>query len=94
MFVVVVEFTLKPGFSSQFCERVKRQATDSLSLEPDCHVFDVCIDSENEHVVLLYEVYTDRSAFERHLFSNHFLDFDAGVADWISDKRVATYSRI
>ena len=94
MFVVVVEFTLNPGFSTQFRERVRRQAEDSLELEADCQVFDVCVDPERDNFVLLYEIYTNRAAFDRHLASAHFLDFDASVRDCIAAKQVATYHRI
>lgn len=51
----------------------------SLKLEADCHVFDVCVDTERENFVLLYEVYTDRGAFEVHLGTRYFLDFDTRV---------------
>lgn len=94
MFVVIVEFTLKPGYAGDFRVRVKRQAEDSMRLEAQCHRFDVCIDREREDVVLLYELYGDRNAFDTHLVSSHFIDFDATVRDWISDKRVASYSLI
>jgi autoinducer 2-degrading protein len=94
MFVVIVEFTLKPGFAGDFRERVKRQAEDSLQLEADCHRFDVCIDPERENFVLLYELYSDRAAFDTHLASSHFIDFDATVRAWISAKRVASFSLI
>ena len=36
MFVVMVEFSLQEGFTQAFRERVRRQARDSLELEPDC----------------------------------------------------------
>jgi len=94
MFVVVVEFTAKPAHAGAFRRRVLRQAQDSLQREPDCHVFDVCIDPARDDLVLLYEVYTDRAAFDSHLASNHFRNFDAEVRDWIADKQVATYERL
>lgn len=94
MFVVVVEFSLRAGRSKAFRERVRRQAEDSLELESDCRVFDVCIDPERENFVLLYEVYTNRAAFDAHLASAHFAAFDAEVRDWIDDKRVTVYQRI
>ena len=94
MFAVIVEFTLRPGFADRFRERVRRQAEDSLRLESGCHRFDVCIDPQREDFVLLYELYSGRAAFDAHLASAHFADFDAAVRDWISDKRVLTLSRI
>ena len=63
MYVVVVEFAIKPEFCARFRERVQQQARDSLELESECHVFDVCIDSERENFVLLYVVLSERAAF-------------------------------
>ena len=82
MYVVTVEFTIKPEFVEPFRERMLQQARDSLTGEQDCHVFDVCIDAQREQIVFLYEVYSDRSAFDVHLNSAHFIDFDLAVRDW------------
>jgi quinol monooxygenase YgiN len=94
MYVVVVEFTIKPEFAGRFRERVQQQARDSLELESECHVFDVCIDPAQDEFVLLYEVYSERGAFEAHLESAHFIDFDNRVRDWVESKQVACYARI
>lgn len=94
MFVVMVEFTLEAEYTERFCERVRRQAEDSLDRESDCHVFDVCIDPARDDFVMLYEVYSDRGAFDAHLLSSHFIDFDETVRDWIIDKRVVILERI
>ena len=94
MYVVTVEFTINPGFIERFRERVQQQAGDSLAGEPDCHVFDVCVDAHREEIVFLYEVYSDRSAFDVHLNSVHFVDFDLVVRDWVSDKQVVCYERL
>ena len=94
MFVVIVEFEIKPEFIEAFRERVCRQASDSLTLEADCHVFDVCLDPDNAAGVLLYEVYSERSAFDAHLATAHFVDFDAEVASWLINKTVRFYDRI
>ena len=94
MYVVIVEFTVLAQHFEAFVERVGRQAEDSLELEPDCHVFDVCLSPDRKDLVLLYEIYTDRAAFDAHLASNHFHDFNAATLDWVSDKQVSTYERI
>ena len=44
--------------------------------------------------MLLYEIYTDKAAFDAHLASNHFHDFNAATLDWVSDKKVSAYERI
>jgi autoinducer 2-degrading protein len=94
MYVVTVEFTIKPELVERFRERVLQQARDSLAGEQDCHVFDVCIDAQREEIVFLYEVYSDRSAFDVHLNSVHFVDFDLAVRNWVSDKQVVCFERI
>ena len=94
MFAVVVEFTLHPGHAGAFRERVLQQARDSLELEADCEVFDVCIDPARDDFVLLYEVYRDEAAFEAHLASAHFADFNATVSPWISDRKLVRYHRL
>ena len=93
MFVVVVEFTIAPESFDDFLRRVKQQAADSLDLEPDCHVFDVCTSPERANLVLLYEVYTGAAAFQLHLDSEHFHAFDQEVTPWVTDKKVQTYQR-
>jgi autoinducer 2-degrading protein len=94
MYVVIVEFTIRAEFALRFRDRVRRQARDSLELEAECHVFDVCVDPGREDFVLLYEVYSDRDAFDTHLASTHFIDFDKTVRAWICDKQVASFERI
>ena len=94
MYVVVVEFTIKPEFCARFRERVEQQARDSLELESECHVFDVCVDPARDEFVLLYEVYSERAAFDTHLESAHFMDFDKMVRDWVESRQLACYERI
>jgi autoinducer 2-degrading protein len=94
MYVVIVEFTIREEFAQRFRDRVRQQARDALEGEAECHVFDVCVDPRRADFVLLYEVYTDRAAFDAHLASAHFIDFDETVRDWISDKQVADFDRL
>ena len=94
MYVVIVEFTIHAAHFEDFVARVRQQAEDSLRLESDCHQFDVCMNPEQGHRLLLYEVYTDRGAFDAHLASAHFHDFNASVRDWVSEKDISTYLKI
>lgn len=94
MYVVIVEFTTHPENFDAFLARVRQQAEDSVRLETDCQAFDVCVNSEQENMVLLYEVYTDRGAFDVHLDSPHFHDFDSAVQGWINDKKISFFERI
>jgi (4S)-4-hydroxy-5-phosphonooxypentane-2,3-dione isomerase len=93
MYVVIVEFVIEADHANDFRERVRQQARDSLAMEADCHVFDVCIDPESPERLLLYEVYSDAAAFDRHLASAHFIDFDTSVRAWLRDKKVSRWEK-
>ncbi len=94
MLVIVVEFEVRAEFATDFLERVKQQARDTLALENDCAVFDVCLDPVNTCRILLYEVYLNRAAFDAHLQSAHFLAFDAAVKSWVVNKKICEFERI
>jgi quinol monooxygenase YgiN len=89
MYVVTVEFDIAPEHREEFLIAVKKQAADSLSLEPDCHYFDVCVvERAAKEVIYLYELYTDRAAFDVHLQSDHFKNFNEKVTPWTVEKIV------
>jgi (4S)-4-hydroxy-5-phosphonooxypentane-2,3-dione isomerase len=89
MFVVTVEFQIQPPHIAAFRNAVLAQAKNSLQMERDCNTFEVLIDPTNPRIVFLYEIYTDRAAFDAHCLTEHFRDFSAAVASWIDAKHVA-----
>ena len=50
------------------------QAANSLAQEDGCHVFDVCTAGTT---VFLYELYTDKAAFDAHMQTPHYASFTA-----------------
>lgn len=94
MFAVVVTFALKPGTATDFMPLMYQNAAASLRDEPGCHQFDVATNETKPDEVFLYELYTDALAFEAHKQTAHFLSFDAISAEYVTDKKVATYSKV
>ncbi|MEP3247472.1 MAG: putative quinol monooxygenase [Sneathiella sp.] len=92
MFAVLVDFTIKVGFEAQFRAAIMEQARNSLQKETGCHYFDVCVHPEKVTEFFLYELYDDKSAFDTHLASDHFLSFDAQVSPWVATKSVRILS--
>ncbi|MDZ4729569.1 MAG: antibiotic biosynthesis monooxygenase [Xanthomonadales bacterium] len=90
MFVVCVTFEIQPKQYAAFRQAVQNQAANSLQQEADCHVFDVCINADHD-TVFLYEHYSDRAAFDAHLQSQHFLNFDAQTRPWVLNKSVTSW---
>ena len=88
MFVITVKFVTNEVDTTKFKNRVLKQAQDSLKYENECHLFDVCYDPNDNNVVFLYEIYTDKKAFDIHLKSKHYNAFNEEVTPWVKEKIV------
>jgi quinol monooxygenase YgiN len=91
MFVVTVEFSIHQQHEREFRETVLKQAQNSLTLEADCHRFDVSVDAQDGGRVFLYELYTDEAAYQAHRQTDHYHEFSARVADWVAQKNIQTW---
>lgn len=93
-YIVVVEFKVHADCIEKFRAAIIENASASLTNEPDCLVFDVCEDQSKPDLIYLYEVYADRAAFDDHLDSAHFRDFNELTVPWVADKKVQTFNRV
>lgn len=87
---LIVSFTLKPGERDTFLRLVNENAAASVREESGCHRFDV-LTAEGEDQVLLYEIYADAAAFDRHLETEHFNSFDVASRDLVAKKSVSRF---
>lgn len=94
MYVIVADFTVKPEHVDDFLDAIKVNAGHSVSREPGCRQFDVCVETEAGGRIYLYELYDDEAAFKAHLESDHFHAFDQAVGDWVVDKTVTAFHRV
>ena len=94
MYVVTVEFEIKPEKLADFRAQMLANARASREREPGCRQFDVCADPAKPSLIFLYEVYDNRAAFDAHLAAEHFKTFDRTVAPWIASKAIRTYERL
>ncbi len=76
MFIVCVWFSVDVQHVEAFHAAMLRQAENSLHQEPGCLQFDVCQAHGNPQEIFLYEIYTTQTAFDEHLVSAHFLQFN------------------
>lgn len=93
MFVITVQFRIKPGMLNAFLPLMEANARQSLADEPGCRQFDVCQNPEIPEEIFLYEVYDDAAAFSEHLATAHFKEFDAATTQMIETKTVQSYER-
>ena len=78
-YVILVEFTVTQAQKSEFLQLCSFDSISSVRDEPDCHQFDALTTEDAPDVVILYEVYADRSAHEAHLATPHYAIFSEGV---------------
>jgi (4S)-4-hydroxy-5-phosphonooxypentane-2,3-dione isomerase len=92
MFVVTVDFTIKPEFVELFRAEMIANARASREREPGCRCFDVAFSEQDATLVFLYELYDDAAAFAQHQRSEHFKRFDAATAPWVQRKSARTFA--
>jgi autoinducer 2-degrading protein len=92
-FAITVAFELVEGAFPEFHRLVAENAALSVTLEPDCLRFDVLtpVDAAVPTHVFLYEIYRDRAAFDLHLASDHFREFDQRSRDLVLSKTAVAY---
>ena len=93
MYVIAVDFFIKPRHVTEFMTAMVENSRASREREPGCRQFDVCVDPNDPHVIFLYELYDDRAAFDAHLASPHFKAFDARVSPLVERRSVRSYVR-
>jgi (4S)-4-hydroxy-5-phosphonooxypentane-2,3-dione isomerase len=90
-YVITVDFHLHPGTLEPFLKLIKENAHKSITDEPGCDRFDVLIEKGAPDHIVLYEIYTDRAAFDFHLKSKHFAEFNSASQRYVRDKKVVEY---
>lgn len=93
MLVVAVEFKIFAAHHDAFIRAISANADRTLNIEPGCKQFDVCLSCEQFDSIFLYELYDDRAAFEVHLASDHFAEFNTATAAWVERKSVKMFNR-
>ncbi len=93
-FVITVDFYLLPAALDPFLALIKENARKSLEQEPGCRRFDVLVQKGVPDHILLYEVYENRAAFDVHLKSRHFAEFNSASAPYVNDKKVVEYEYV
>ena len=85
--VVTVDFVVKPEFLSEFMNCCRENAKASVAVEEECFRFDVLTPiSKNTNKVFLYEIYASQKAFDDHLNTQHYKDFNQATAHMVISK--------
>jgi autoinducer 2-degrading protein len=93
-YTIVVDLELHPNSVEQFVELVMANAQSSLKNELGCRRFEVHRVPDNPSRIVLYEMYDDRGAFERHLAMPHFGKFDEASKRLVVSKSVTELQKV
>lgn len=85
--VVLVELLVNSSFVGRFRDLIAANAEASLS-ETGCRRFDVLFDPKEPRRFVLYEIYDDEAAFDKHLVSNHYLNFANAIENMIEHRSI------
>lgn len=77
--VILVEFSVPSAQKVEFLELCAFDSSSSVRDEPGCLQFDALTTDDAPELVILYEVYADKAAFDAHLATPHYATFAAGV---------------
>jgi autoinducer 2-degrading protein len=91
-FVIWVTFQIKPGTFEEFHKAALEDARDSVAKEAGCLQFDVLVPIAGTDRLSLFEVYTNRAAFDTHATLPHFHKFAAVAEKVVTGKTVTEWS--
>ena len=80
---------VKPEHVQEFAENVRVHAQES-SKEPGCLRYDAIQDAEDPTIFYLYEVFTDREAFDTHNGTERYKRWREMSRDWRREPRPPT----
>ena len=93
-YAVCVTFRINAGYWHDVLPLMYANAKESLEKEKGCLQFEVCTNPGQVTEIFLFEIYESEEAFQEHLSSEHFLEFDAKTAHMVEEKTIKTYSTV
>lgn len=94
MFVLLVQFTVKPGTEDQAKEYM-RKMEDHTRREPGCRLYIGCQSNENPRRFCFYEQYVDDKALESHRAAPYFAQYVTnGLATLMETRAQETFTTV
>jgi quinol monooxygenase YgiN len=91
-FVLQVDIRIGPENIDAFMRKLAENAAAARD-EPGCEQFDVLVDPKDPASVMLYEVYDDEKAFERHHETAAFKKFIAEAVPLLVSRQRHVWNR-
>ncbi|NLM01166.1 MAG: antibiotic biosynthesis monooxygenase [Treponema sp.] len=94
MILLNVMYTLKSGCKDEFLELLKKNnIIEDTRQEPGNIRYEFFLPIEDNHDILLVEMWQDENAFEEHLKSPHFEKFSQIKKQYIRDINIEKFTK-
>ena len=75
MIIRISEIEIEPSFLKEYLDILNEEASVSVKLEPGVISIFPMFQKENHNQIRILEIYADKSAYESHLKTPHFLKY-------------------
>jgi quinol monooxygenase YgiN len=75
MMVRIAEIEIEPSFLQEYLDILNEESSESVRLEPGVISIFPMFQKENHYLITILEIYADKSAYEAHLKTEHFLKY-------------------
>ncbi len=93
MFVATITIEVDAENESIFHNAAMKQAEVSLAREVGCIQYDVSFHPTRKSICFMYQVYDSQAAYDHHLLSDHYSNFDQITLPWVASKKVDIWER-
>lgn len=75
MIIRISEIEIEPSFLNEYLDILNEEARESIRLEPGVISIFPMFQKENHNQIRILEIYADKSAYESHVKTPHFLKY-------------------
>ena len=75
LIIRISEIEIEPSFRKEYLDILNEEASASVRLEPGVISIFPMFQKENHNQIRILEIYADKSAYESHLKTSHFLKY-------------------
>ena len=88
MIIRISEIEIEPSFHQAYLEILNEEASESVRLEPDVISIFPMVQKENPNQIRILEIYADKTAYEAHLKTKHFLKYKTSTIKMVKSLKL------
>lgn len=88
MIIRISEIEIEPSFLNEYLIILNEEASESVRLEPGVISIFPMFQKENHNQIRILEIYADKSAYESHLKTKHFLKYKTSTIKMVKSLKL------